>query len=414
MINLNTSNIPSSELCGKCKGRGYCGKPCPILARISRSFPKPKLHFSGSSPPEIFVGHNNYPNINTGFLSPEVHGDTLGYSLPEIWHKQNFNIPQILGLRSRMIYSRFKSNIRDVRKETKLLSVMKEISLANKSVSVEIFLKKFPKQDFNINTHIPLICNPAPLKYARLEENPKVETKVEYLTNDTDLKAADGIKELYAGKISTSHIIKILSAGLLGRKTTRKLVPTRWSITSVDDTLSKHLLQKIRYYPELSEILVFHSEYIGNHYEFLLLPDKFSFEVIEAKMSGSVWNPAGELYYMQDYEGFNGRKNYAENVTGAYYANRLALVEYLESIKKQASCLVIRECRPEYYAPLGVGVLREASRQAFNNLPESSQNLQEAFRSMQSRMKLLVSFFTEKSWLLKNYKKQTRLSNFNL
>ena len=43
---------------------------------------------------------------------------------------------------------------------------------------------------------------------------------------------------------------------------------------------------------------------------------------------------------------------------------------YLEKIKKQCSCLVLREARPEYWAPLGVGILREASRKAFQETPE--------------------------------------------
>lgn len=115
---------------------------------------------------------------------------------------------------------------------------------------------------------------------------------------------------------------------------------------------------------------------------------------------------------MQDYESFSGRKEYASNVTGAYYSNRLALCEYLDRVKKQASCLVLRECRPEYYAPLGVGILREASRAAFLKQPERASSLEEAFGIMQSRMKLLVSFFRQKSELLKNYGKQTRLTRW--
>ena len=405
---MSNSNIPNSELCGKCKGRGYCGKPCPILARISNSFPKPKLHFSGSSPPEIFVGRNNYPNINTGILSPEAHGDTLAYSLPEIWHKENFNIPQILGLRSKMIYSRFRSNIRDARKETKLLSVMKEISLASKSVSIEVVLKKIPKQDFNIDSHIPLIGNPAPLKYARLEENPQVETKVEYLTNDTDLKAAEGIKELYAGKIQTSHIIKILSAGLLGRKLSRKLVPTRWSIVSVDSTISKDLMKNIRYFPLVNEYQVFSDEYLGNHYEILFIPRFWSFEVLEAKTPGSIWNISGtETYLMQDYEGFYDRKDYAESVTGGYYSPRLAVAEYLNQKRRQASVLVLREVKPTYNAPCGVGILRETTRAAFKKPSRNFNTLKEALDDMQTRFTVPIRIFTERSQLLKELEQKT-------
>ena len=126
------------------------------------------------------------------------------------------------------------------------------------------------------------------------------------------------------------------------------------------------MLDKIRFYPEISEIQLFHGYYVGNHYEFLLLPDKFAFEVIETYFSGSIWNPVSQkVSIAQDYEGFNGRKTYASSVTGAYYTARLALCEHLTKIKKQAACLVMREERPEYNAPLGVGILRELSRAAF-------------------------------------------------
>jgi hypothetical protein len=396
------------ELCSRCQGKGLCGKPCKILAKFKILGSK-KLHFSGSSPPEIFIGRANYPQVNTGILSPEEYGDTEIYSLPELWHKNKFTIEQIINSRGKMIYARFKSGIKDARNPNRLASVMQEISLASKPVSTEFFLKKPASLSINLGREIPIIGNPAPLKIARLEENPKVDKKVEYLAGDTDVKASHALIELYNSGIQTSNIIKLLAAGMLGLKFRRKFVPTRWSITATDDTLSKFLLEKIKYYPEISEFLLFSSEYLGNHYEFLLLPSSFSFEVIEAKMTGSVWNPEGELYIAQDYESFSGRKDYASQVTGAYYSNRLALTEYLSRVKKQASCLVMRECRPEYYAPCGVGILREASRQAFNNMPEKFSSWQEALQTAQKRMRLPVSIFKEKSWLLKEHGKQTKL-----
>ncbi|MBU3913846.1 MAG: hypothetical protein KKB21_00635 [Nanoarchaeota archaeon] len=403
----------NSELCIKCKGRGYCGKQCRILSRIQHMLPKAKNHFSGSSPPEIFVGRIGYPEVNTGILSPQEYGESEIMSMPELWFEKNLSIQEILNHRSQLVYSRFKSKISDARKTGRFLQIMQEISLASKPVSTEIFLKKPIKPRIIIDKSFPLIGNPAPLKSVRLEENPKIEKKVDYLVSDTDNKASNSILELYHSNINTSQIIKILSAGLLGLKTKRKLVPTRWSITATDDTISKSLLEKIRYYPEISEILVFHGYYVGNHYEFLLLPDKFSFEVIEAYMPGSSWNAFSQhATFSQDYEGFNRRKTYASSVTGAYYTARLVLCEYLEKIKKQASCVIFREERPEYNAPLGVGILRELGRDAFKQPPEKHETIQQALESMQKRMKLSISRFTEKSWLLKNYKKQARLSRW--
>jgi hypothetical protein len=190
----------------------------------------------------------------------------------------------------------------------------------------------------------------------------------------------------------------------LGKKAKRKLVPTKWAITATDDVLSKEKLRRIRYFQEISEIQLFHAEYLGNHYEFLLLPDKWSFEVIEISMKNfGVWH---------DYETFFPRKSYAEDVTGAYYANRLALTEYLEKIKRQAQCLVLRQVSEEYNTPLGVGILRQTSREAFTQKPETFRTVQEAFQRIQSRLKISTEIYIQKSMLLKNYGKQKRLSQF--
>jgi len=399
------------EMCVRCQGRGFCGKPCRILARFN-FLGKRKLHFSGSSPPEIFIGRHNYPEINTGILSPQEYGDTEELSMPELWHEKNFSIEKIMESRGRMIYARFKSKVSDARKPNKLMQVMQELALSSKAVSAEFFLKKIPAISIDFSRETAVIGNPAPLKSARLEENPRIEKKADYLFNDTDAKAKNALIELYQAKIQTSNIIKMLSAGLLGQGAKRKLVPTRWAITATDDTLSKFLLERIKRYPEISQFLLFSSEYLGNHYEFLLLPDKFSFEVLEAKMTGSVWNPSGNLHVAQDFENFFGRKDYASNVTGAYYANRLALCELLERMKKQSGCLVMRECRPEYYAPCGVGILREASRAAFRNKPETFSSVQEALNSAGKRMRLPTEVFTEKSRLLKEFGKQIRLGRW--
>ena len=400
-----------SEFCIRCRGRNWCGKSCKIYSKIKKFLPKSKTHFSGSSPPEIFVGKAFYPEVYTGILAPQNTGDTEEMSLPELWHKHNLSIKDIINHRAKLIYSRFKSKIKSARKPNKFLQVMQEVSIADKSVSTEIFLKKPFQPRIELDKRLPMIGNPAPLKSIKLEENPHTKRKVDYIVSDTDNKAVQGIKELYK-QTNTSNIIKILSAGLLGLKKNKKLVPTRWSVTAVDDTISKELLKKIKYYPEINEVMVFHGYYVGNHYEFLLLPDKFSFEVIEAFFTGSAWNLSQQTLFTHDFERFFNRKKYAYNVTGAYYTARLVVCEYLEKIKRQAYVIVFREERPEYNAPLGVGILRQLGRKAFQQKPEKFNTIKEALSKMQTRLKLNISQFTQKSILLKEYGQQTRLNQF--
>ncbi len=379
-------------------GEDNCKKHSFLLGKT-----KTLKEFSGSSPPEIFVGKWNYPNVYAGILSPDEIGDTEILSSAELWHKNKLSIPEILNFRNKLVYGRKQSNIKQ-NQGNPFLSVLKEIAMAYKPVSTEFRLKKPITKNLENDKRVPLIQNAADVEQVKLQENPKIKQKVDYLVNDISAKSVTSILELDKAGIETSSITKLLSAGLLGLKTNRKLVPTRWSITVVDDTLSKEKLKKIKTFQEISEIQLFNAEYLGNHYEFLLLPDKFSFEVIENSLSsGGFWH---------DFEFFSGRKKYADDITGAYYVNRLALCEYLEKIKRQAYCIVFREVRQEYSVPLGVGILRQTSREAFLKSPEKFSAINDALESAQKRLKQPIINFVEKSILLRNYGKQRKLTSF--
>ncbi len=387
------------QLCKIC-GEEDCDKHIFFIGK-----PVKLQKFSGSTPPEIFIGKWNYPNVYVGILAPQEIGDTKIMSSPEDWHEKKLSLSKIISYRNQLIYSRTQNNIKKL--ETKFISVMKEVAMTHKSVAAEFHLKKPVTTNKEQDDKSPLIPNAAEIDRAELQENAPVIPKVDYLVNDKEVKSVTAIQELSKANTQTSTIIKILSAGLLGLKKNRKLVPTRWSITAVDDTISKNKLEKIKYFPEISEYQVFHAEYLGNHYEFLLIPDTFSFEVIEI----SIKNPYN-VNVSQDYETIFARKKYADSVTGAYYANKLALTEYLEKIKRQATCIVMREIRPQYYSPCGVGILREASREAFKWKPETFNTLQEALNSIQTRIKQPIDNYTKKSIILTQKKEQKKLVQF--
>ena len=388
-----------SSLCKTC-GEEDCDKHTFFLGKTVKL-----EQFSGSTPPEIFVGKWNYPDVYTGILAPQEVGDTNIMSSPELWHENKLSISQIMSYRNQLIYGRTQSNIKKL--ETKFLTVMKEVAMTHKSIATEFHLKKPVSVNKEQDDRSPLIPKAAEILKAELQENAPVKPKIDYLVNDSEVKSGTAIQELHKANTETSTIIKILSAGLLGLKKNRKLVPTRWSITAVDDTISKNKLEKIKQFQEISEYQVFHAEYLGNHYEFLLIPDTFAFEVIEI----SIKNPYNQSVWT-DYETIFARKKYADSVTGAYYVNRLALTEYLEKIKRQATCIVMREIRPQYYAPCGVGILRETSREAFRNKPEIFPTLKEALNSIQSRIKQPIANYTEKSIILKQQKSQKKLAQF--
>ncbi len=377
--------------------------------KLRKFYPKTvSLDFSGTSPPELFVGEAFYPKVYAGILAPTMHDQESAHlTNPEYWFKEQLKIEDILFLRSSLIHSRFTVDVKHG--SGKLLDTMQEVSMASKPTSVEFMLKKKPKMQLSFDARHAPIGNPAPLIKARLEENPVIARPVEKVVSDSDLKAGDAMQILYEKNISVNQIMKLLSAGVLGVKMQRKLTPTKWGITAVDSLLSKCMMEQIRQYSWIDNYYVFNASYLGNHYEILLMPRHWGFEVIEHSLPGQTYPQGG---WWADYEGFWNRKTYASSVVGAYYANRLAVAEYLTRIKRQASVLIFREVSQEYWAPCGVGILREATRHAFTKEPAVFDNLNEALQDIQARLKENVNTYAEKSKLLKEKMEQRTLMEF--
>jgi hypothetical protein len=91
---------------------------------------------------------------------------------------------------------------------------------------------------------------------------------------------------------------------------------------------------------------------------------------------------------------------------------RLPTTEYLTKIKKQATAITFREITPDYYASLGVGIVRETTRRAYKNQPKFFDTIKEAFDDIQKRISISTNLIKEKSQILKDYGKQKPLREF--
>ena len=395
-------------LCITCKGKGLCGKPCPIIQRLKtyyRAISKIDNEFSGTSP-SVFVGRYGYPNVAIGILSPpEISSEAWKLDAPELWYQNNYTIENVIETRSQLINSKTGTNIKG---KSKVLDIAQEISMA-KQAEVEFLLKKKPIPKISLDIRMPPIGAPAVLENAKITDNPKIPRKIDAIVND-ELKAKESVNLLYEKGVEVNQIMKILSVGLLGID--KKLVPTRWAITATDDMISQNLIKEIKDYPIINDYLLFSNEYLGNHFEILLIPREWNFEVLEAETPKSTWNPSKRMYIMVDWERNWGRKYYADNVTGAYYSDRLAVCEYLKRIRRQASVLIVREVKPEYMIPCGVWVNREAVRGAFTKTPEKFSDLETALKTIFSRVNIPKEAILNNSHLLKEIKMQKRLIQF--
>jgi hypothetical protein len=360
---------------------------------------------SGSSPPSVFIGRFGYPKVFSGPLIPPFHGDTSIMDLPEKWFKTGKKVEDIIDFRFTLVRGKNRINVKDL--QSRMVQVLQEIVLSKKSVEMEVKFNKKPRGSF-LNEEIQPFGPSAPLKEMKLIENVKWDKNLEKIYYDTDLKAKEGMIKLYKKGLFISTIQKALSVGALGLERNRKLVPTRWSITAVDDTISLDLLEKIKTYPKIDEYRVYESERINNKFVILLIPTHWQYETMEAWFPGIVDNNKLEIY--SDYEDYNGRKDYA-SIGGCYYSCRLAISEKLNGEKKQAGAIVFRECYPGYI-PLGVWNVRENVREAMKKEPMKFESLENALNYISTRLKIPLKIWLSKSQIYKKIKFQKRLLNF--
>lgn len=398
----------NSRLCALCKGRKLlCGRPtCPILERfrVVKSVERivNRREIFGSSPPSIFVGEFGYPKVRIGPLVPPIEGNTSYLDSPLKWENKTIN--DILKYRSLLVMGETKADVK-VSKSQRILSEIQELAMSIRPVDSEILLKRKPILKVLPNEFAPPIGPKAELLDFELTENPKIPRKTYHVVND-ELKSDEAIMRLYNWGFDEYYIVRLLSAGLLGIN--RRLVPTRWSITAVQDTIGKYLRREILKYDTINEFELHFYEFLGNRYVVLLMPESYAFELLEVWLKGSLFG-SEEPQVIHDYEDWRGIKGYAEETTGAYYAARLSVLEFLRNRRRQARILVFREVTPKYYAPVGVWQIRLGVKKALENPIGRFNTLQEALNEIRKLLEHPLEKYLEKSWLLKMRKKQITL-----
>lgn len=406
--------------CIRCKGNNpekNCGRVfCPIAAKAEAMIAVKEVLAQKelvTSSPAPFVGRFGYPVINVGILAPPAGTDSWEYDCPRFWARENLDAKQIIGYRSLLINSRFKTAVRG---KNKFLQISQEIGMASRPVDVELNLKERPVFRIDSDDINPPMGPNARLARACIVSNPFVSRKVEAVVSDVDWKANDALVHLYRKGFDENFLTKMLSIGNVGVKAGRRLVPTRWAITAVDDLLAKTLIFNIKQHRWVDSPTAYFGGYMGNYYILLFFPDVWSYELFEAYMPNALWNQNAEMGFATDFEPYDGRKGYAAETSGGYYAARLPIAEKLVEEKRQAAVLALRFITGDYAVPLGVWVCREAVRKALQARPiefaDPSYMLAYAAALAKKKFGCDICKILKQSRLLNRITKQTRLGSF--
>lgn len=405
------------ELCAKCKGyKRLCGLPrCPILDMF-RGQLQASLKLSGNlargdTPPGALVGESGYPRVNLYFLIPPgEHGDNARfYDDPITWEEKRVPLSQIIRLRSGMVAGRLAL---DAKNPFSLYE--SEVALAvvsERPVSSEALLAKPPLPRLRFHGITKPLGPVAPAEKVVIEDSPRVPRRLEMLIWD-DASARDAVWEAYRSGIDIYTIQRAFSLGMMGRLKRRRLVPTRWSITAVDELLSGIIREHIRVNPPVDNVEVYHNTYLGNKFTVILLPGPGSIEWVEVWHPNTIWTRGSSKPVVYSlYEDPLGKKTMDD---GGYSAAKIAVLEHLWKRGRTADIVIIREILPSYYAPIGNWHIRETVRRALGSGPVASfSSIQEA-KSLVDRLvsKEYRDLIYSRTGLLGYKRKTTRLTDY--
>lgn len=397
----------ATSLCLLCRGaKGLCGKhACPVfdLWRVIESPPIPFASvLEGSSPPSVFVGRVGYPRVRIAPAAPPETGDTSVYDMPERWLE--LTLRDVLKMRLSLVRGVTAVDVR----RPEGLQELQLLAISQRPVDLELRFEKPPKVRVKLDAFAPPMGPAAPVEKLKLLGESKPLPPLEKAFYDTDFKAGEAILHLYESGVPVSVIQRALSVGALGTGKLRKLVPTRWSITAVDDTVSRHLVACVKRLKTLNYYLYFERRHYHNTFVAIIAPGSWSYEWIEAWFPHTTWNPGARVEVEGDWEGYHGRSTYA-SLGGCYYAARLAAAEYLMKEKFQGVVILIREIYEGFFLPIGVWFVRENVRALFKSRPERFETLGEVLERLGKATRLPLSVWFKKSTLLKTLIRQERL-----
>jgi hypothetical protein len=232
----------------------------------------------GSSPPSVFIGSWNYPDVYAGPMIAPLHGDTAIMDMPESWISGHKTQEEIISYRLNLVRGKQRVHAADL--DNRFVGKLQEISLSDSSVESEVSFDKVPTGTSFSEEHTPFGPSAA---IERFEiGNGRWDRNLEKVYYDTDLKSADAVVDLHKKGVPFSSIQKAFSVGTMGRDRGRRLVPTRWSITACDTMIGDRLLGEVKKCPVLDTWRVHEYSSLNNNYAVLLMPTGWQYEWSEA------------------------------------------------------------------------------------------------------------------------------------
>jgi hypothetical protein len=221
------------------------------------------------SPPGICVKSGKYPMLEAGFLASTEPLEHLSiYDFPEAW--QGLDRDTIFTMRRHLYRFLYPVDARSLQPEGVVRS-LQEIALSVRPIALRVEGESLQLRRLQLrNGQLPS-GNDVTIKSVELLSEPETSKVAERIT-EQDISAAEGIWRLLDYDYSLDQVVRLMSVGLLGKKGTRRIIPTRSSYKATINAFIDRSVMELIESPSVTAYELYMSTLFGDRFAVLLHP----------------------------------------------------------------------------------------------------------------------------------------------
>ena len=273
-----------------------------------------------------------------------------------------------------------------------LVEVLQTVALSVSPVVLEVDSPHLPRAELK---GVGGQCPMGPLiecKSLDIVSSPEI-SRVAKRICDKDVLSADSVWQLLDYDYTLDQVSRMMSVGLLGRLSRRRLVPLRSAYKAVIDSYLTRAIMNLIELPFLSSIELHASSFYGDSFTILLRPGE----------------PRVDYLRLESFNGlntlrtsFDGIDTQATDPKTSFYADNARFAAYRSMINNRESSHVVifHQCRDPRNLILGPWMARAGVRYALEGDGVALDNMQNAINVLNSFLKPKLDYWALDSPLL--------------
>jgi hypothetical protein len=236
------------------------------------------------SPPGICVKAGKYPMLEAGFLASNEPLEHLSiYDFPQVW--QGLDRDTIFSMRRHLYRFLLPVDARSMQPEG-VIRTLQEIALSVRPIALRVEGESLRPRGLQFRSGQLPSSNDVMIQSIELLSEPEISKVAERITQQ-DIPATEGIWRLLDYDYSLDQVVRLMSIGLLGRKKTRRILPTRSAYKATINAFIDRVVMELIESPSISSYEIHSGNLFGDQFFVLLHPGESRVDYLSLDVSGN-------------------------------------------------------------------------------------------------------------------------------